>query len=193
MARIIRETNSDRFNKLMISSLVSAAVTFLIGLLLFIFSESIEVLVGFFVGLAFIYSGVNTLYKYLKRDGAKLYSLNLIFSILMLILGIVIIFMPRSVVSFVMVCVGLYFVVLGANKISYGIWFKIGNDSSWLITCVIGILLALFGILILANPFESSITTTKVISIFMMLSGVLDFSNVFLIKKRRDQIVKIFW
>ena len=193
MGRIVRQTNSNRFNDLLVGSLIASIISFVIGLCIYLFSEQLDVLLGIIVGIIFIILGINSGYKYLKRDGAKLYSYNFIFAILLLIVGLAIIVIPKSIVNLLMVCVGLGIIIMGANKISYGVWFKIGNDASWLFTLVTGLMLIFLGILVLLNPFDTYMAGSKVIGIFIMLSSVLDFTDIILLKKRKDEIVKIFW
>lgn len=196
MAKIVRESRSSdtvRFNKFVTSSLVSGILSFVLGLLIFILSEQIGILIGYVAGVLFLYNGFIAIYKFLKRDGAKLYSLNIIWGVIACILGVVIIFAPTSVTSFINVCFGIFLIVSGANKISYGAWFKMGNDKAWLITIVTGVILIALGILIINNPFETTITMNQLVGIFLMLSSALDISNAMMLKKRSDEIVKIFW
>ena len=150
------------------------------NVLVFIFSEQIGTLIGYIAGLIFIYTGILAIYKFIKRDGAKLYSLNIIFGILSVILGVVIIFVPTSVISYINIIFGIFLIILGGNKVTYGIWFKIGDDASWSITLVSGIMLILFGVLLIANPFESFLTA-------------LDITTSIMLRRRSDEIVKIFW
>ena len=196
MARIIRESGSKnirKFNNFTTSSIVASVVNIIIGVLVFIFSEQIGTLIGYIAGLIFIYTGILAIYKFIKRDGAKLYSLNIIFGILSVILGVVIIFVPTSVISYINIIFGIFLIILGGNKVTYGIWFKIGDDASWSITLVSGIMLILFGVLLIANPFESFLTATKLVGIFLILYNVLDITTSIMLRKRSDEIVKIFW
>lgn len=196
MARIIRESgsaNTKRFNRFVLSSLFSAIIYFVIGLLIFIFSEEVGKLLGYIVGVLFLYSGILSIYKFIKRDGAKLYSLSIFWGVLSLILGIIIIIVPTSISNIINICFGVYLVVAGANKISYGAWFKVGNDNTWLITIVTGIMIIFFGILVITNPFEASLTATKVVGVFLMLASALDICNAIMLKKKSEDIVKIFW
>lgn len=193
MGKMIRETSSSKFNKIMNFSITNSLITFIVGLFIVLFSKQINVILGYLVAFIFLFYGITTIYKYMKRDGAKLYSFNMIIGIIMIALGIVTIFVPKSVTNFAMIAVGLYLIMVGASKISYGSWLKVGNDSSWFITFVIGILLVVFGILVILNPFESGIGLTKILGIFIILSSILDFSNTILLKRKQEDIVKIFW
>lgn len=192
MGRIVRETIDERFNKMLTISIVSSIVIALVGAVLLFMPKLSNKLIGVIMGLLFILYGIITIYKYITRNGAKLYSLNLLYGIIILLIGVIIVLVPFSVTSFLTICLGLYLIIIGINKVTYGIWFKIGNHSSWLITLVIGIMLIFFGILVLSNPF-SSLTITRLVGAFLILASILDITDLILLKKRSDEISKIFW
>ena len=128
----------------------------------------------------------------MKRDGAKIYSLNLVFAILYLILGLVIIIFPFSVIEFVTVCLGLFLVVNGATKINYGLWLKRGSSKAWLVTLVAGILLVILGIMIVFNPF-TAYALTQITGAFLIISGVINLSDAITFKTKAKEIMDIFW
>lgn len=192
MGRIVRETIDERFNKMLTISIVSSIVIALVGAVLLFMPKLSNKLIGIIMGLLFILYGITTIYKYITRNGAKLYSLNLLYGIIILLIGVIIVLVPFSVTSFLTICLGLYLIIIGINKVTYGIWFKIGNHSSWLITLVIGIMLIFFGILVLSNPF-SSLSITRLVGAFLILASILDITDLILLKKRSDEISKIFW
>lgn len=192
MGRIVRETIDERFNKMLTISIVSSIVIALVGAVLLFMPKLSNKLIGVIMGVLFILYGITTIYKYITRNGAKLYSLNLLYGIIILLIGVIIVLVPFSATSFLTICLGLYLIIIGINKVTYGIWFKIGNHSSWLITLVIGIMLIFFGILILSNPF-SSLTITRLVGAFLILASILDITDLILLKKRSDEISKIFW
>ena len=135
---------------------------------------------------------MTTAYKYLKRDGAKIYSLNLVFAILYLILGLVIIIFPFSVIEFVTVCLGLFLVVNGATEINYGLWLKRGGSKAWLVTLVAGILLVILGIMIVFNPF-TAFALTQITGAFLIISGIINLSDAITFKTKAKEIMDIFW
>ena len=192
MGRIVRETIDERFNKMLTISIVSSIVIALVGAVLLFMPKLSNKLIGIIMGSLFILYGITTIYKYITRNGAKLYSLNLLYGIIILLIGVIIVLVPFSVTSFLTICLGLYLIIIGINKVTYSIWFKIGNHSSWLITLVIGIMLIFFGLLILSNPF-SSLTITRLVGAFLILASILDITDLILLKKRSDEISKIFW
>ena len=192
MGRIVRETIGERFSKMLSYSIITSIVIALIGVVLLYMPRLSNKLIGVILGTLFLLYGITTIYKYITRNGAKLYSLNLVYGIIISLIGVIIILVPFSVTSFLTICLGLHLIVMGLNKITYGVWFKIGNHSSWLITLVIGIMLIIFGILVLANPF-ASLTITKLVGSFLILASILDITDLILLKNKSDEITKIFW
>ena len=192
MGRIVRETIGERFSKMLSYSIITSIVIALIGVVLLFMPRLSNKLIGVILGTLFLLYGITTIYKYITRNGAKLYSLNLVYGIIISLIGVIIILAPFSVTSFLTICLGLHLIVMGLNKITYGVWFKIGNHSSWLITLVIGIMLIIFGILVLANPF-ASLTITKLVGSFLILASILDITDLILLKNKSDEITKIFW
>lgn len=192
MAKGFKNSVENVYNKMMIYNILIAAITVIIGLVLFFLPNTSNKIVGVIIGIIFLLSGLNSIYKYFHRDGAKLYSLNIFFGILYTILGVVIILYPFTVVEFVTICLGLYIVINSASKINYALWLKKGNEDSWLITLATGILLLVIGLLVIFNPF-ATLTLTKLAGVFLIITGILDFMDTILFKKRSKEIMEIFW
>lgn len=180
------------YNRMIIYSLITSILSIVVGLVLVFLPTVSNKVVGIIVGIIFLIFGINAVYKYFHRDGAKIYSLNIVFGVLYSILGVVIILYPYSVMEFVTVCLGLFVIINGATKINYGIWLKRGNEDSWLVTLVTGIFLVVLGIMLVFNPF-SAMTLTQLSGAFLMIVGVLNVSDTILFKKRSKEIMEIFW
>lgn len=180
------------YNRMIIYSLITSILSILVGLVLIFLPTVSNKVVGIIVGVIILIFGINAVYKYFHRDGAKIYSLNIIFGVLYSILGVIIILYPYSVMEFVTVCLGLFIIINGATKINYGIWLKKGNEDSWLVTLVTGIFLVVLGIMVVFNPF-SSFTLTQLAGAFLIIIGVLNTSDTILFKRRAKEIMEIFW
>lgn len=192
MAKGFKNSIENVYNRIMIYSLIGAVITVAIGLVLLFLPNTSNKIVGIIVGINILINGINAIYKYFHRDGAKLYSLNLVFGILYSILGVVIILYPFTVVEFVSICLGIYILINGATKVNYALWLKKGNEDSWLIALATGIVLLVLGLLVLFNPFIT-LTITKLCGAFLIITGVLDFMDTFLFKSRSKEIIEIFW
>ena len=192
MATPFKKSIEHVYNKMVIFSIISAIITIIVGIVLLFLPNLSNKVVGIITGVIFIIFGITTAYKYLKRDGAKIYSLNLVFAILYLILGLVIIIFPFSVIEFVTVCLGLFLVVNGATEINCGLWLKRGGSKAWLVTLVAGILLVILGIMIVFNPF-TAFALTQITGAFLIISGIINLSDAITFKTKAKEIMDIFW
>ena len=192
MATPFKKSIERVYNRMVIFSIIASVITIIVGAVLLFLPNLSNKVVGIITGVIFIIFGITTAYKYLKRDGAKIYSLNLVFAILYLILGLVIIIFPFSVIEFVTVCLGLFLVVNGATEINYGLWLKRGGSKAWLVTLVAGILLVILGIMIVFNPF-TAFALTQITGAFLIISGIINLSDAITFKTKAKEIMDIFW
>ena len=188
MASSFKNSIENMYKRMITYSILTSILTVVAGVVLLLVPE----LTNKVVGIIFLLEGINSIYKYFHREGAKLYNLSLVFGVLYAVLGVVIIIYPFTVVEFVTVCLGLYMIINGASKVNYALWLKRGNEDSWLITLATGILLAIVGILVIFNPF-ASLTLTKLAGAFLIITGILDFMDTILFKNRSKEIMEIFW
>ncbi len=192
MANGLKNSIENMYKRMIMYSVITAILTMITGIVLLLVPELSGKVLGVIVGIIFLVAGINSIYKYFHREGAKLYNLNLIFGVIYAVLGVVIILIPSSVIEFITVCLGLYMIVNGASKINYGLWLKKGSEDSWLITLATGILVAIIGVLVIFNPF-ASLTLTKLAGAFLVITGILDFMDTILFKNRSKEIMEIFW
>ena len=192
MANPFKNSIENVYNRMIIYSLLTAILAILVGLTLIFLPSVSNKIVGIVMGVVILIFGINAVYKYFHRDGAKIYSLNIVFGVLYSILGVVIILYPFSVMEFVTVCLGIFIIINGATKINYGVWLKKGNEDSWLVTLVTGIFLVIIGIMLVFNPF-ASLTLTQLCGAFLIIVGILNVSDTILFKKRAKEIMEIFW
>lgn len=160
MANGLRNSIENMYKRMIWYSIGTALITIITGIVLLLVPELSGKVLGIIVGIIFLIEGINSIYKYFHREGAKLYNLNLVFGVIYAVLGVVIILVPSSVVEFITICLGIYMIVNGASKVNYALWLKRGNEDSWLITLATGILVAIVGVLVIFNPF-ASLTLTK--------------------------------
>ena len=192
MANGLRNSIENMYKRMIWYSIGIALITIITGIVLLLVPELSGKVLGIIVGIIFLIEGINSIYKYFHREGAKLYNLNLVFGVIYAVLGVVIILVPSSVVEFITICLGIYMIVNGASKVNYALWLKRGNEDSWLITLATGILVAIVGVLVIFNPF-ASLTLTKLAGAFLIITGILDFMDTILFKNRSKEIMEIFW
>lgn len=192
MARELGNSIEKMYKRMLGYSLFIAITMIVAGAVIMFLPTLTNKVIGIVIGILFLISGLNSVYKYFHRDGAKLYSLNLIFGILYSLLGVVLIIYPFTVVEFITVCLGIYMIINGVSKTNYALWLKRGNEDAWLITLATGILVAIIGLLVIFNPF-ASLTITKLVGVFLIITGILDIMDIVLFKNRSKEIMEIFW
>lgn len=190
---VFKNSMKNIYRNFIIYSFISSALTFALGLVVLLVPNLAAKVVGIIAGVSCILSGVSSLYNYLKRDGAKLFALSILFAIVYFGIALVLIIWPYKVLSFVMVCIGIYLLVKGALKIDYAIWLRKGEEASWKVTLASGIVLILIAIVMLVNPFKAGLTLNQIIGVYLMLLAVVDISNTFMFNKRTKEIMEIFW
>ena len=179
MASSFKNSIENMYKRMITYSILTSILTVVAGVVLLLVPELTNKVVGIIAGIIFLLEGINSIYKYFHREGAKLYNLSLVFGVLYAVLGVT-------------VCLGLYMIINGASKVNYALWLKRGNEDSWLITLATGILVAIVGILVIFNPF-ASLTLTKLAGAFLIITGILDFMDTILFKNRSKEIMEIFW
>lgn len=192
MAKGLKNSVENMYNRMIAYSVLTSLVTAVMGVVLLFLPSLTNKVVGIITGIIFLLSGLNSIFKYFHREGAKIYSLNLVFGVLYILLGGIIIVYPFSVVDFITICLGIYMIINGLSKMNYAVWLKKGEEDSWLVTLVSGILIAVIGILVVFNPF-ASLTITKLAGAFLIITGVIDLTDTILFKKRSKEIMDIFW
>lgn len=192
MRAMIKGLNDESFRNIMSTSLFGSFVMLIAGIIMFLFPDKVNDFIGYIVGGLCFISGIDSLYKYIRRNGARLYSLNIIFTLLLIILGIMIILTPNSITKFTSICFGLFLIIKGFNKISYAIWFKVGNHPSWTLVFTTGLIIAVFGLMLFFDIF-TAIDFTKLIGVFIILTNILDILNLVMVKNKSEEITKIFW
>ena len=192
MANGLKNSIENMYKRMIMYSLVTAILIIVVGIVLLVVPELSNKVLGVIIGVILLIEGINSIYKYFHREGAKLYNLNLVIGVIYAVLGVVIILVPTSVIEFITVCLGLYMIVNGASKINYALWLKKGSEDSWLVTLATGILIAMVGVLVIFNPF-ASLTITKLAGAFLIITGVLDLMDTILFKSRSKEIMEIFW
>ncbi len=188
----INQNIEKRFNKFIIYNLIIEILLIILGIVLIIFPNMMAKTMGIIISIFLFLYAASLMYDFLKRDGAKLYSLNLVFAIIIFVLGILLLVYPYSIMNFVANITGIFFITTGAVKINHAIWLKRAKEESWLPLLITSVTVVIVGLMLLFNPF-AYLDVTRVIGVFIILTSILRISNAHLFKKRSNEILKIFW
>ena len=193
LATSFKKNSENILNTILSVEFLVSALAIILSLILLIASDLSDKLVGVILGLGFIITGIGTIFSYFKREGAKLFALNLVFGILFALIGLLIAIIPFKSINFAVVMLGIFLIVSGVSKLNIALWLKRGNDSSWTVALPSGILLLVFAIMVFINPFSNLLNLAKLSGVFLLISCFVDLMIAFMLKRRVKEIVKIFW
>ena len=170
------------FNILTIIDLVISTLFILVGIIFFSNQNMNITPLTIITGLLLLSNGVFSIFAYLKRGTIVLYNNNLIYGIILCIVGIIAMFIG----TYLKILFGIYLLVIGIQRINYGLFFKKYHESSWIVTLVLGILFIIMGLLVF---FTNRDNVVNVSSICILGFGLMNFVNVILLRRRSKYFI----
>lgn len=109
--------------------------------------------------------------------------------ILSIIVGIILVAMPNVLSTIFAIALGIWIILSSVNVISISISVRKGV-SNWYLWLLLGVIDLICGIIILFNPFASSISIVVLGGIIMMVHSVITFVDTIMIKKDAKEVAK---
>ena len=180
---------STKVKKMSITSIVFALLFIFTGIFLLLKPETAINIVCYVLGIILVLWGVVSIIQFFSDKSSNNYlSLNFIFGAFVFIFGIIILIKPTIIASIVPLLLGVWMVINGVTKLSYSLLiYKINKN----ILSIIGsILIVVFGIMLIFNPFEGAKGIVQIIGIALIVYSILDliesFTIAFSLKKDTD-------
>lgn len=166
------------------SSLLTSGILLLIGFLLLFKSTDTIVALSYILGCILIVLGIIAIINFFRKSSIDVFNdLNIIYGIVTIVFGTLIISNPTAIATFIPFVVGLGILISSSIKLAYSIELKNDHDELWQSTLIMAAIGAGCGILILFNPFKTSLAVFKIIGIFIIIYAVLDIISIYQIKK----------
>ena len=166
------------------SSLLTSGILLLIGLLLLFKSTDTIIALSYIIGCVLMVLGIVAIINFFRESSINAFNdLNIVYGIVTIILGTLIITNPTAIATFIPFVVGLIILISSSIKLAYSIELKNDNYILWQPTLIMAAIGAGCGILILFNPFKTSLMVFKIIGIFILIYAILDIISIFQIKK----------
>ena len=133
--------------------------------------------IGLFAGLSMIVFGVIKLIGYFSKDLFRLaFQYDLQFGILLVILGVITLFNPGDVMSFVSITGGVCVIINCLFKISISLEAKKFGIREWWITVLFSCAAGIMGILLVGRPAEAMNIMVTITGMAFLLEGLLNIS-----------------
>lgn len=184
---------NKRFQNLMLISLVMVVVDVLVGLLLmnyFDFSERVfSVIVGSVILLHGLFFTIRYLYDGL---GKNVFRADIVAAVVCVLIGLFQMFGPFTSYKSLGIFFGIYLLAQAAEKGYFGFVFFKKREEMYPIICFLAVLIFVMAIVVMLNPFERFMLSTKLSGMFLICSGLFDALFSVLFRNRSTQVLKSF-
>lgn len=133
------------------------------------------------VGVVLIVTGVTRMIDYFAvRDGSMYSQINLIFGIVLAVVGVWISVKPDKVLAIIPIIVGIVIVIHGLQNIKQAMELWRDKYAKWWVACILGVLTVGFGVLLICRPFTAIDTVVMLIGFFLIYDGI---SNIWIVSR----------
>lgn len=133
------------------------------------------------VGVVLIVTGVTRMIDYFAvRDGSMYSQINLIFGIVLVVVGVWISVKPDKVLAIIPIIVGIVIVIHGLQNIKQAMELWRDKYAKWWVACILGVLTVGFGVLLICRPFTAIDTVVMLIGFFLIYDGI---SNIWIVSR----------
>lgn len=133
------------------------------------------------VGVVLIVAGITRMIDYFAlRDGSMYAQVNLVFGIVLAVVGVWIVVKPDTVLAIIPIIVGIVIVIHGLHNVKQAMELWRDKYDKWWVACIMGVLTVGFGVLLICRPFAAIDTVVMLIGIFLIYDGL---SNIWIVSR----------
>lgn len=167
--------------KIKTNVVVSSALCVILGLVL-VFRPGLSMrIVCTAVGVVLILSGAMRMIDYFTaRDGSLFSQANLIFGIVLAVVGVWIVLKPDKVMAIIPIIVGIVIAIHGLHNLQQAVELWRDKYDRWWVALILGVLTVGFAVLLVCRPFAAIDTVVMMIGLFLIYDGL---SNVWIVSR----------
>lgn len=179
----------ELFKKTITSILISSVVAFILGLVMVIVPNISLQVIGIVFGIYIILHGITLIVLDFMAHNVYIPFYGIMSGILSIIAGIIMLAMPNVLTTVFTIALGIWIILSSINVISISISVRKGVPN-WYLWLILGIIDLICGIIILFNPFASSISIVVLAGIIMMIHAAITFIDTIMIKNDVKEVTK---
>ena len=179
------------FKKMLLGSILLNALFLIFGIIIYLNPIITLELTGIILGIYFILFGIYAIYEFIIRDNNTLFSLNILWGPLAIIVGFLAIINPFDMTKILTFTLGIYLVITSLIKIIDAIKLKKYKYDGWSLILAIGIILLIFGIFMISNPM-ASMDLVEATGIFIILASVLEICSSIMLYTKAKEVLALF-
>lgn len=168
------------FGKIKNLSIITIIASAVMGIVLLARPGETLYVVSMICGITMIALGVGALISYFVKDRNMLL---IILAVISVIMGIIICVKYKSIVSILLFLFGLFILISGIVDLITSIDVKRYGFGDWIVSFLMSLVTAVLGLLIVVNPFSSSLAVIRLLGISLLVYAVLDLIAFIQVKK----------
>lgn len=170
------------------NGIVQAVLFIVLGLVLLVVPDITLVTIVYCLGAIFAISAVISLVSYFRK-GSTSYMMSgaLTTGIFLGVIAIVMFVFPAAVAGFFSILLGAVLILCGIANTVRSIGMREFGGSMWIASTVISIIVAIGGIVIIWNPFETTVIFVMVLGVLLVVTGASNLVIELAMKKNLSQ------
>lgn len=181
----------DLFKRITTSVLLLSILAFVIGLLMVVVPNASLQVIGITFGIFAILFGVVLIALDFALNNIYVPFFGILSGVLSVIVGIVLIAMPGILPTVFGIVLGIWIILSSVNIISIAIAVRKGF-SKWGLLLLLGIIDLVSGIIVLFNPFASSLSIVVLSGIVIMIHSAVTIVDMIMLKSDVKEIAKAY-
>ena len=167
---------------------IASSVLFLIlGILLLVVPGGIVTTVIRVFGIIILILGILSILNVAKT---KVNNGEMVYGILIGVLGLVFISNPEVIASIIPFVFGVWIVIKTSFKLQFVVALKRSNSKDYIKSLVVNIITLILGLVLIFNPFKGAETLIRIIGGFMIAYSLLDILNYGITKPKKVKVLK---
>lgn len=170
------------------SNMLAQAVTSIaLGLFLAFWPGVTVLTIVYLLALYLAVSGVASLVAYFRSSGARYRSGGvLVNAVFLLVLALLVFLFPEAVGGFFSLILGILLTIGGIVNAVRSVELRAYQGSTWIVTLVVSVVVAIGGLVIIVNPFATTAMFVLVLGVLLIVKGVADL----VIERRFARMIK---
>lgn len=179
-----------KFNQIINEAIGISIIFLLLGIIFLIYPNISIQVVAYLIAFILIGSGIYLIgLEFTNR--IIFFPMDTLFNgIISVILGTIILIYPNIFQTIIPIMLGTYFILDSIFKLKVITFLRRIDNTSWILTLLLTILSIICGIVLIANPLDSSIAIALFAGIILIVYSITGIIDMLLFKKNIHDLVK---
>lgn len=179
----------ELFKRTTTSIILSSIAAFIIGLIMAVVPNLSLQVIGITIGIYVIVHGITLITLNFVSHNVYIPFYGIASGILSIIVGLILVAMPNILSVIFAIALGIWIILSSVNVISIAVTVK-KTVSNWSLWLLLGIIDLICGIIILFNPFASSLSIVVLGGIIIMIHSIISIIGMIMLKKNVKEVAK---